>query len=196
MLRLDELRVLQTLHPELRMTAEMAHQFALLRELRGQEGANRVLVETPIVVLYWGIITYPIAAEALAALQERLGLKQETFRLMQSLARLRGRLPVLGDPAARPSQIVAALDDVGPIALALLPVVSGEGQVLSALERYCHEWRDVQAALDGNDLQALGLPRGTLYRTVLTDLRAGRLDGAINSREEEVAYVRRVAASL
>ena len=195
MLRLDELYVLQTLHPDLRMAPEMAHQFARLRELCGQEGADRVLVETPIVLLYWGIITYPIPPDALAALQERLGLKQETFRLMQSLARLRARLPVLGDPAARPSQIVAALDDISPIALALLPVVSGDRQVLAALDRYCHEWRDVQASLDGNDLQALGLPRGAIYRTVLADLRAGRLDGTINSREEEVACVRRIAAS-
>ena len=34
MLRLDELRVLQTLHPDLRMTPEMAREFAQLRELR------------------------------------------------------------------------------------------------------------------------------------------------------------------
>ena len=124
LLRLDELRVLQTLHPDLHMAADMAYQFALLRDFRGQEGANRVLVETPIVLLYWGIITYPLSSDALAALQERLGLKQETFRLMRSLAQLRTRLPVVGDPAAPPSQIVAALDDISPIALALLPVIS------------------------------------------------------------------------
>ena len=88
--------------------------------------------------------------------QERLGLKQETLRLMQSLARLRARLPVLGDPAAPPSQIVAALDDISPVALALLPVVSGDAQVLTALDRYCHEWRHVQASLDGHDLQHWG----------------------------------------
>ncbi|MFN8464692.1 MAG: CBS domain-containing protein [Caldilineaceae bacterium] len=195
MLRLDELHVLRTLYPDLRMTAEMAREFALLRELRGQEGANRLLVETPIVLLYWGIITYPMPGDVLEALQERLGLKHETLRLMQSLARLRARLPVLADPAARPSQIVAALDDVDPVALALLPVLSSDTQVLVALDRYCHDWRQVQAVLDGNDLQALGLRRGTIYRTVLAELRAGRLDGTINSREEETAYVLRTVAS-
>ena len=195
MLRLDELSVLQTLHPDLRMTTEKADEFALLRELRSQEGAKRVLVETPIVLLYWGIITYPIPADGLDALQERLGLKHETLRLMQSLARLRARLPVLADPTARPSQIVAALDDIDPVALALLPVLAGDAQVLAALDRYCHDWRHVQASLDGNDLQALGLRRGTIYRTVLAELRAGRLDGTISSREEETAHVLRIAAS-
>jgi tRNA nucleotidyltransferase (CCA-adding enzyme) len=147
------------------------------------------------VLLYWGIITYPIPAEVLKSLQERLGLKQETLRLMQSLARLRARLPVLSDPSARPSQIVAILDDVTPIALALLPVVCVDAQVLAALDRYCREWRHVQPALDGHDLQRLGLRRGTIYRTVLADLRAGRLDGMINSREEEVAIVQGIASA-
>ena len=194
MLRLDELKVLQTLHPDLGMTADMTHQFVRVRALRSGDAADSVLVETPIVLLYWGIITYPIPAETLGGLQQRLGLKQETLRLMQSLARLRARLPVLSDPAARPSQIVAALDDVTPVALALLPVVCEDAQVLAALERYCQEWRYVQAALDGHDLQRLGLRRGTIYRTVLTDLRAGRLDGTINSPEEEMAIVQRIAA--
>ena len=49
------------------------------------------------------------------------GLKQETLRLMQSLARLQARLPVLSDPTAQPNRVVAALDDVTPVALALLP---------------------------------------------------------------------------
>ena len=195
MLRLDELRVLQTLHPDLQMTTAMADEFVRLRELRGQEGANRMLVETPIVLLYWGIITYPIPPDVLGALQDRLGLRHETLRLMQSLARLRASLPVLADPAARPSQIVAVLDNIDPVALALLPVLSGDAQVLAALDRYYHEWRHIQALLDGNDLQALGLRRGIIYRTVLAELRASRLDGAINSREEETAYVRRIAAS-
>ena len=194
MLRLDELKVLLTLHPDLDMTADMAHQFVRVRELRRGDAAGSVLVETPIVLLYWGIITYPIPAETLDALQARLGLKQETLRLMQSLARLRARLPVLSDPAARPSQIVAALDDTTPVALALLPVVCEDAQVLATLNRYCQKWRYVQASLDGHDLQRLGLRRGTIYRTVLTDLRAGRLDGTINSREEEMAIVQRIAA--
>ena len=125
-------------------------------------------METPIVLLYWGIITYQFRLKR-ETLQERLGLKQETLRLMQSLARLQARLPVLSDPAAL--WVVAALDDVTPVALALLPVVSDDAQVLTALDRYCQEWRHMQAALNGNDLHQLGLRRGTIYRTVLTDLR-------------------------
>jgi hypothetical protein len=51
----------------------------------------------------------------------------------------------------------------------------------------------VQPALTGHDLNRLGLRRGAIYRTVLADLRAARLDGAIHTREEEIAYVRQLA---
>jgi hypothetical protein len=47
----------------------------------------------------------------------------------------------------------------------------------------------VHAELDGHDLHRLGVPRGLIYRTILANLRAGRLDGTIHSRAEEEAYV-------
>jgi tRNA nucleotidyltransferase (CCA-adding enzyme) len=190
MLRLDELGVLRQLDPLLQMSEEMAREFIHLRDLRLESGADPLLVTTPIVLLYWGIITYPIPEDTLQRIQERLGLKHETLRLMQSLARLRLRLPLLADPTSRPSQIVAALDDIHPVALALLPVICSDSQVLASVARYHSEWRHIQPELNGHDLERLGLRRGTIYRTVLAALRAGRLDGTIRSREEEVAYVR------
>lgn len=192
MLRLDELGVLHQLDPALQMGAETVREFVQLRDLRAGAGADPLLLQTPIVLLYWGLITYPVPEDALERIQTRLGLKHETLRLMQGLTRLRARLPVLADPAARPSQVVAALDDIHPVALALLPVVCSDAQALAAVEQYRREWRHVQPALDGHDLQRLGLRRGMIYRTVLADLRAGRLDGTIHTRDEEVAYVQRV----
>jgi tRNA nucleotidyltransferase (CCA-adding enzyme) len=192
MLRLDELRVLRHLDPDLHMAASMEGQFAHLRDLRGKGDGEDLLCTTPIVLLYWGILSYPLPPETLQRLQERLGLKQQTLQLMQSLSRLRERLPLLADPSARPSQVVEALDDITPVALALLPVVCDDAEVLHALERYATEWRHVEPALDGHDLQTLGLRRGAIYRKVLSDLRAGRLDGTIHTREDEIALVQRL----
>ncbi len=193
MLRLDELGVLQQLDPDLHMGQAMADQFLRLRQLRRQAWTNSVQQETPLVLLYWGLITFPIPAEALPRVQERLGLKQATLRFMQSLAKLRARLPLLADAGTPPSRIVAALDDILPVALALLPVVSDDTQALAAVEQYEQEWRHVQPELDGHDLQRLGLRRGTIYRTILNDLRAGRLDDTIHSREDEESLVKRAA---
>jgi tRNA nucleotidyltransferase (CCA-adding enzyme) len=193
MLRLDELGILRQLDPALQVGEGTVREFVHLRHLRLQPDADPLLLQTPVVLLYWGLITYPLPEEALERIQERLGLKHETLRLMQSLAQLRARLPLLADPAARPSQVVVALDDIHPVALALLPVVCSDTQVLAAVEQYRRAWQHIQPVLDGHDLQRLGLRRGTIYRTVLAGLRAGRLDGTIHTREEEIDYVQRMA---
>ncbi len=100
---------------------------------------------------------------------------------------------MLADPAARPSQVVAALDGIDPHALALLPVVCADSQANAAVTHYRTTWQHVQPDLTGHDLQHLGLRRGLIYRTVLAELRAGRLDGTINTRADEEALVRRYA---
>ena len=60
------------------------------------------------------------------------------------------------------------------------------------VRRYLGEWRHIHAELDGHDLKGLGVPRGPVYRDILGALRAGRLDGEIATREDEVALVRRL----
>ena len=56
------------------------------------------------------------------------------------------------------------------------------------LDRYLSEWRFVRAALTGDDLLALGLPAGPRFKTLLWELRAGRLDGTLTSRAAELAH--------
>ena len=54
------------------------------------------------------------------------------------------------------------------------------------LAAYGDKWRHIHAELDGNDLARLGIPRGRIYRAILANLRAARLDGLAHSREDEV----------
>lgn len=194
MLRLDQLGILHQLHPALQMEERMAAQFAELRAAYTQAAPDPVLVQQPIVRLYWGIVTYPIARTALHELEERLGLRTETKAFMDSLSLLREQLPLLANPAVRPSQVVAALDPIQMAALAMLPILCDDAQVLNTVRRYRAEWVHVQAELDGNDLLRLGVRRGIIYRAILSDLRAGRLDGTLHSREDEINYVRVAAA--
>ena len=62
-------------------------------------------------------------------------------------------------------------------------------KVLSA---YVTTWRKIHAEMDGNDLKALGIPRGPIYRRLLRALRAARLDGSVTSRADEEALVKRL----
>ncbi len=92
------------------------------------------------------------------------------------------------------------LNRSAPAARALLRLVLQEGdegdrRALDALNRYEESWKRVQPALNGHDLQAMGIPRGPRYGEILSRLRAARLDGEIHTREEEVAMVERMSAA-
>ncbi|MBP8291686.1 MAG: CBS domain-containing protein [Caldilineaceae bacterium] len=193
LLRLDELGILRRIYPALKMDGACALHFVRLRELLAAPDADPMLVAQPLPLLYWTLMCDSVAPADADALQQRLGLRGDTISLMRSMADLRRNLPVLADPATPPSVAVTILDASTDAALALLPVVTDDAQVLQTLAQYRATWQHVTPSFDGHALRALGVPRGGIYRTILANLRAGLLDGKISTRAEEEALVRAIA---
>jgi tRNA nucleotidyltransferase (CCA-adding enzyme) len=188
--RLQELGVLHQLHPALTFDARLAEAFAALRAARAQARSDQLLATESIDLLYWGILVGKIPAVAHTQLAARLGLRGETQQVMAGLAHLHRHLGELQQPDLKPSQVVAILDPVDPITLALLPMIyADQTQVRDYAERYLSTWRHLQPELDGHDLAQMGIARGPIYSVILRKLRAARLDGKIETREDEVAFV-------
>ncbi|HMN28054.1 MAG TPA: hypothetical protein PKE45_07855, partial [Caldilineaceae bacterium] len=113
---------------------------------------------------------------------------------MHGLARLSEIMPELAAPTLSPSQVVALLDRVGDVALALYQITSEDDpQVAARIQRYRAEWQQVRPMLTGIDLQRMGLPPGPLYSRILTAIRTARLDGKLDTRAEEVALAMAIA---
>jgi tRNA nucleotidyltransferase (CCA-adding enzyme) len=144
--------------------------------------------------LYLAILTYGFSQEEIDALRERLGLRQETQRILKGMAILHRYLPALSAPEAKPSQVVQILDEVPPVCLALFSIISHDAAALERVQRYRTEWSRIQPLLTGDDLRRMGIPRGPLYRQILTALRMGRVDGEIHTLEEEVELAKQIAA--
>ena len=77
----------------------------------------------------------------------------------------------------------------------MLRVVSDDWLVRQRLDSYQRRWRHIQSELTGDDLRVMGLPPGRVYRQVLEQLRAGRLDGLLHSREDEESAARAIAGA-
>ncbi len=210
--RLEELGVLAALHPALQLDERVPQWFRDLRfaiyDLREDSINEPSLVNhkskiadwPPIERLYYALLVWPLDPPVDAALAERLGLRQETQRLVADVRRVRAARPTLTRDAA-PSAIVQRLSGVEEAALGLARVVwasehgpddKADNEAVDVLGRYLETWRHVRPALDGNDLQTLGIPRGPRYGDILRALHHARLDGKISSREEEVALARKM----
>jgi len=50
----------------------------------------------------------------------------------------------------------------------------------------------VKVSLTGDDLKRMGLPPGPRYKKVLSGLLDAKLDGAVATKEDEVAHVKRL----
>jgi tRNA nucleotidyltransferase (CCA-adding enzyme) len=64
--------------------------------------------------------------------------------------------------------------------------------VRKAISHYCVHLRFIRPLLRGRDLKALGLPPGPRYRLILNDLLNARLNGRVETRNDELALARQL----
>jgi tRNA nucleotidyltransferase (CCA-adding enzyme) len=90
----------------------------------------------------------------------------------------------------RPSQAVALATPHDSIELLLARALGAEW-----LDRYVGEWRDVELEIDGSDLIAAGLSQGPALGRGLEEALRRKLDGEVDSREQELAAALEAARS-
>jgi tRNA nucleotidyltransferase (CCA-adding enzyme) len=96
----------------------------------------------------------------------------------------------LGGRSLRPREVDAVLTSVSAAELAAAWMLAGAAG-RRRIQWYLVEGRAVRAALSGEDVVRLGIPRGPAVGRCLAELRARRLDGVVATAEEEEAFVHR-----
>lgn len=194
LLRLDELGILKAIHPALKADEQVKARLVRVRQALGQE-TNQLLESQPVELLYWGAWVQDLSADVHAELAERLRLQSRSINLMDGLRKLQAQQEVLTRGNIKPSEVVAVLDQVAPLAIALYCAVNElPPQFHTTVQRYLDEWQEVKPQLDGYDLKEMGIPRGPLYAQILSQLRAARLNGEVTSRAEEELMAKKIAA--
>ena len=59
------------------------------------------------------------------------------------------------------------------------------------LSRYFTQWRQIKPILTGNNLKAMGLKPGPIFKTILEELLKARLDGKVKTEEDEKKLVKK-----
>jgi tRNA nucleotidyltransferase (CCA-adding enzyme) len=184
--RLQEFGVLQTLQPNLKSDAWLHERFRRLRTVFNAEQWQ--LSEEDSRFLYWSIFLYRLDNPSFEAIRDRLRLWS---RLVDAhmWARKGQDIIVPLKQAEKPSDIVMLLEPYSLEVLAILWLITNDGEVRATLEQYADAWYRVEPKLNGNDLKDMGLEPGPRFRTILTALKGAKLNGEVTTREEERDYV-------
>ncbi|HMA32946.1 MAG TPA: polynucleotide adenylyltransferase, partial [Chloroflexia bacterium] len=132
------------------------------------------------------LLLYRLPAAAQARLSTRLAIDPRPATELATLVAQGGSLP-----GRRPSAVAALLRPLAPATLELYGCLAPP-PIAAVIRRYQQEWQPVRPHLTGADLRALGIPPGPRYRQLLEALRDARLDGALATREDEIAFVHKL----
>ena len=90
----------------------------------------------------------------------------------------------------RPSELYHLLKELSPEGILHLMGVMKKKAGKKAISLYVTEWSQVKPETDGNDLEKMGYQAGPLYGTILRRLLDARLDGLVQDRATETAFIK------
>lgn len=194
--RMDNLGVLSALEPAWRFTGP-APEFGRLEDALAWAKTEPAVASHLIDAAHQRLllIFVPMTEESAARLAHRLRLRKKEAILARLATGIPSLLPILDDPALKPSALDEYLGRLpAPVALLLL-ACSDSPRVWERVKEYLTVLHFTRPLLTGDDLRQLGVPRGPQIARIMRALRQAQLDGEITTREAAVALARRLAES-
>ncbi len=190
--RLFDFDLMQIVHPRLKFDKNMIAGLESVRKVLSWH--DLLFVDTPFErwpIYFMAIIkgsnrttTQDICARLkLAPRYVNLFTKQR-FRAGGVLFRMERNIPV------RNSTIYRHLNDLKPELLLYMMAVTRKEAVKKAISLYYTQLSSVTISIMGRDLQELGLKPSPAYRKILDSVLHAKLDGRIESPEEELAHAK------
>lgn len=188
---LQSRRVLKALDPALAVDRNMINQMRRVRRAWGEYHRLEISSKPSL----WRVCLLVLLASIPVRVRQRvgghLGLKGPPLdALLGELKDLAILQAQLRTPSLRITRLRHLLDGASAD-LYILLWASGVRRVRDRVKRYLTRVRSVKPVLTGRDLKRFGFPPGPTYRRIFDVLLAGRLEGRIRSRQDEVAFLRR-----
>jgi hypothetical protein len=135
-----------------------------------------------------GVLTYHLTTDERETLIARYRLPKDAARVLREVGRLHELVADLCQPQMSNSQLDRLLQPYGHPALDVVRYIH-TNVVSDRITHYLANLRPAAPLLDGHALQRLGVPPGKRLGALLRDLRAARLDGLVQTQEDEAAWV-------
>lgn len=193
--RLNELDLLKAIHPQLTWDGWIKDKLDSPLILKiGSEWElpcknSHYTYKMDIIYILWMLrLEYAEARNII----KRLKLSSELSKTILAACQLWGDLAELEGNS--PSEVVNRLDDVPRLALYSIYIACEQPALQKMIYAYVTEWRNITPKTRGDDLKALGLPPGPVYRFILEELQTAWLDGVITTEEQEMELLKSLIA--
>ncbi len=178
-----ELDVLQKIHPALKADEWLANTY---RKARAETSVGK-----PSPALYLAILIYNLRAPEVDRFINFLRFDRTTARVLNNTNELRRKERYLSAPDITSSQIYHLVHTGSQLAIQAGIISTGSEVIRERLKLYLNKLRYVKPSLTGEDLKKMGVPERPEMKKLLERLLDARLDGKVNSREEEEEMVRK-----
>ncbi len=185
-LRLDELKLLTQFHPHLRLEAKALE---LLEEVEEALAWYRLsFLDRPLRqwVVYFLALADQLRRPQAEQLMDRLGMTGKLKgEINQNGSAALAALNQLQRSQHRPSQVHALLTPLGPEYLLFIMAKATREWAKRAVSNYLTRDSRARQLICGDDLIEMGFVPGPLFRRILDRVLDARLDGEVESKEDE-----------
>jgi tRNA nucleotidyltransferase (CCA-adding enzyme) len=180
--RADELGILEMLNPYLKADGWLAEKFIAARD------AAETTLTTPW--LYMALICYRFTGAEAEKFISYLRLPKAAAQVVHDTLAIRDRIKELSLEGQSPSIIYDILNGYCQAAYEANMIASASAAAAEHIELYERVLVHVRPTLTGDDLKKLGVPRGPKMKETLQKLLEAKLDGLVDTKEDEERWVK------
>jgi tRNA nucleotidyltransferase (CCA-adding enzyme) len=195
--RLDELQILEAIHPALPWDEVLERQLRLLKPEQVDPvwalplQTDSLSLHQTLSYLVW---LGRLSKMTLQSIASRFRLKSDLKKTLVATSHLNQVLPDLVD--APPSKVVQALEDTPRLAIYAAYLVNPDEHLRKPLWKYVNNWVSIEPETTGDDLREMGLRPSPAYGRILSALRDAWVDGEVQSVEEEQSLLRKLVSEI
>jgi tRNA nucleotidyltransferase (CCA-adding enzyme) len=184
--RSDELGLLRRVNPDLKYER-------WLNEIYRKARKRFKTAQLPFIYLY--LLVYNLNIEQLEGFLNTYNFPRQQVIKMRQIINLKDELESLSQTEQDNWSIFSILRKYELPVIQVNKLASGNENAVKAIDLYLNKLRYIRPQLSGEDLIAIGMSPGEQIGKVLNRLYIARINGKVESREEELELARKFVAS-
>ena len=195
--RLQELGILQSLHPQLALNPARTRDLPKMARVLGWFRLLYLDVEIRPWFVYFLVLTSSMSYNDTLTCFRRLGLpataKNTVMQGREYMRSLKSPLKKLfASREPRPSEVCALLAKLPLECVLYIMAVDNRSEIRRTLSRYITTWRSMTPDIGGSDLRKMGLPPGPAFAAILRRLLQAKLDHEADSPSKQYELAKRL----